>query len=219
MKANQAPEKGTGWHRHEAAFHIVVMLKGLAKFMYEDQDTLVNAGDCVHQRPGIVHFLYDYSPDMEYLEIVGPAGFTTIDMTSPASTPEPATVAGGCAGGIGVGGSSVATRGRHQVGGVALRSRRRDRTARSELHVEFGDFVRLGAGGGEPLMHFRHGHDGVAVAPAGRIKRHVVGEKACDDRRERGIGHAAALAEQERAAIGRETLGQISKMRSMSGSL
>jgi len=92
VKANEAPEQGTGWHRHEARFHIVYMLKGWAKFMYEGEETLVAAGDCVHQRPGIVHFLFDYSPDMEYLEVVGPADFTTIDMPAPApaAVPEPA---------------------------------------------------------------------------------------------------------------------------------
>jgi quercetin dioxygenase-like cupin family protein len=84
-----APEKGTGWHRHEADFHIVLMLKGWARFMYEDQETLVSAGDCVHQRPGIVHFLFDYSPDMEYLEVVGPASFASIDMPAPAEVPDP----------------------------------------------------------------------------------------------------------------------------------
>ena len=78
--AHNAPEKGTGWHRHEAEFHIVIMLRGWARFMYEDQDTLVSAGDCVHQRPGVRHYLFDYSPDMEYLEIVGPADFKTIDV-------------------------------------------------------------------------------------------------------------------------------------------
>jgi len=80
VKANMAPEKGTGWHRHEADFQIVLMTKGWAKFMYEDKITLVEAGDCVHQRPGIVHYLFDYSPDMEYLEIVSPADFKSIDM-------------------------------------------------------------------------------------------------------------------------------------------
>ncbi|MBX9903077.1 MAG: cupin domain-containing protein [Burkholderiales bacterium] len=89
VRANKAPEKGTGWHRHEAQFHIVIMLKGWAKFMYEDKETLVSAGDCVHQRPGIVHYLFDYSPDMEYLEIVGPADFTSIDMPAPAAVPAP----------------------------------------------------------------------------------------------------------------------------------
>ena len=42
------------------------MVKGWAKFMYEDKVTLVEAGDVVHQRPGIRHYLFDYSPDMEY---------------------------------------------------------------------------------------------------------------------------------------------------------
>ena len=32
---------------------------------------------------GIVHYLYDYSPDMEYLEVVGPVDFTSIDATGP----------------------------------------------------------------------------------------------------------------------------------------
>ena len=89
VRANNAPEKGTGWHRHEADFHIVIMTKGWAKFMYEDKETLVSAGDCVHMRPGIVHYLFDYSPDMEYLEIVGPADFKTIDMPGPAPVPAP----------------------------------------------------------------------------------------------------------------------------------
>ncbi len=89
VKANMAPEKGTGWHRHEASFHIVYMTKGWAKFMYGDQETLVEAGDCVHQRPGVVHYLFDYSPDMEYLEIVSPADFGTVDMPAPAPVPAP----------------------------------------------------------------------------------------------------------------------------------
>lgn len=90
VRANEAPEKGTGWHRHEAEFHIVIMLKGWARFMYEDRETLVSAGDCVHQRPGIVHYLFDYSPDMEYLEVVGPADFTTVDVDNgPCAVPAP----------------------------------------------------------------------------------------------------------------------------------
>ncbi len=89
VRANQAPEKGTGWHRHEAEFHIVIMLKGWARFMYGEQETLVEAGDCVHQAPGIPHFLFDYSPDMEYLEIVSPADFKSIDIEGPGAVPEP----------------------------------------------------------------------------------------------------------------------------------
>lgn len=88
VRANQAPEKGTGWHVHEAQFHMVYMLKGWARFMYEDRETLVEAGDCVHQRPGICHYLFDYSQDMEYLEVVGPAAFTSIEKEGPCAVPE-----------------------------------------------------------------------------------------------------------------------------------
>jgi quercetin dioxygenase-like cupin family protein len=89
VKANQAPEKGTGWQRHEAQFQIVFMTKGWAKFMYGDQETVVEAGDRVHQRPGIVHYLADSSPDMAYWEIVGPANFKSIDMPAPCEVPAP----------------------------------------------------------------------------------------------------------------------------------
>jgi quercetin dioxygenase-like cupin family protein len=86
-KANKQPEQGTGWHIHVADFQIVYMLKGWAKFMYEDKETLVQAGDCIHQRPGIVHYLFDYSEDMEYLEIVGPADFGSVDAEAPCAVP------------------------------------------------------------------------------------------------------------------------------------
>ena len=87
VKANLPPQDGTGWHHHVADFHIVIMLKGWARFMYGDQETLVAAGDCVHQRPGIVHYLFDYSPDMEYLEIAAPADFKTIEEACPCTVP------------------------------------------------------------------------------------------------------------------------------------
>lgn len=89
VKANMAPETGTGWHRHEADFQIVIMTKGWARFMYENQETLVQAGDVVHQRPGIRHFLFDYSPDMEYLEIVSPANFKSVEVESVCAVPAP----------------------------------------------------------------------------------------------------------------------------------
>jgi quercetin dioxygenase-like cupin family protein len=89
VKANLPPEEGTGWHYHVAEFQIVLMTKGWAKFMYEDKETLVKAGDCIHQRPGIVHYLFDYSPDMEYLEIVGPADFQSVEVEGPCPVPAP----------------------------------------------------------------------------------------------------------------------------------
>lgn len=87
VKANLPPEHGTGWHKHIAEFQIVIMMKGWARLMYEGKETLVAAGDCVHQRPGITHYLFDYSPDMEYLEIVGPADFGTVEVEGPCEVP------------------------------------------------------------------------------------------------------------------------------------
>ena len=88
VKANKPPVDGTGWHYHIADFQIVIMNKGWAKFMYEDKVTLVEAGDVVHQMPGITHYLFDYSPDMEYLEIVGPADFGSVPVSvGPAEVP------------------------------------------------------------------------------------------------------------------------------------
>jgi quercetin dioxygenase-like cupin family protein len=89
VRANAQPEAGTGWHVHGAQFHVVYMLKGWARFMYEDQLTLVSAGDCVHQQPGIRHFLFDYSIDMEYLEVVGPADFSSLAVEGPCAVPAP----------------------------------------------------------------------------------------------------------------------------------
>lgn len=87
VKANLPPEDGTGWHQHVADFQIVIMLKGWARFMYGDKVTLVSEGDCVHQKPGLTHYLFDYSPDMEYLEIVSPADFGTVDVDGPCEVP------------------------------------------------------------------------------------------------------------------------------------
>lgn len=95
VKAQNPPDGGTGWHYHIADFQIVIMLKGWARFMYEDKVTLVSAGDCVHQRPGIRHYLFDYSPDMEYLEIVGPADFGSVPVEGPSGVTVPSPTSWG----------------------------------------------------------------------------------------------------------------------------
>lgn len=83
VRAKSAPVDGTGWHTHQLEFHIVYMIKGWAKFMYDGNVTLVEAGDTVHQQPGLKHFLFDYSPDMEYMEIASPGNFGTKGCTPP----------------------------------------------------------------------------------------------------------------------------------------
>ena len=75
---------GTGVHFHTADNHVVYMVRGWARFDYDGIDTLVEAGDCVHQRPGIIHNLYDWSDDMEFMEIIVPADFDTTQIAPPA---------------------------------------------------------------------------------------------------------------------------------------
>lgn len=84
------PEDGTGWHRHDCDFQIVIMTKGC--FKHEDKPTLVQPGDVVHQLHRIVHYLFDYSPDLECLEIVSPADFKTVDMPPGTDKVPPVTL-------------------------------------------------------------------------------------------------------------------------------
>ena len=82
---------GAGADRTGAASDDVILKVPVGtQILAEDRETLVAAGDCVHQRPGIVHYLFDYSPDMEYLEVVGPADFNTVDVEGPCAVPTPA---------------------------------------------------------------------------------------------------------------------------------
>ena len=78
---------GTGVHFHTADIHVVYMLRGWARFDYDGTDTLVETGDCVHQRPGIVHSLHDWSDDMEFMEVIMPGDFMTTEITAPAKAP------------------------------------------------------------------------------------------------------------------------------------
>ncbi len=65
-------------HTHALEFQMVYILKGWARFWYEGQgEFLLEAGDCVHQPPGICHAQSDQSDDLEILEITFPASFET----------------------------------------------------------------------------------------------------------------------------------------------
>ena len=89
MKANTAPESGTGWHRHEAHFQIVIMVKGWARFKYATRKRWSRPATWCTSAPGISHCLFDCSPDMEYLEIVSPADFKSIDVEPVCPIPAP----------------------------------------------------------------------------------------------------------------------------------
>ena len=65
-------------HLHRTSFQMVYVLKGWITFDYEGQgEVRLEAGDCVHQPPGIRHRELGHSDDLELLEIVMPGDFTT----------------------------------------------------------------------------------------------------------------------------------------------
>lgn len=65
-------------HLHRTSFQMVYVLKGWISFHYEGQgEVRLEAGDCVHQPPGIRHRELGHSDDLELLEIVMPGDFTT----------------------------------------------------------------------------------------------------------------------------------------------
>ena len=65
-------------HRHDTEFQLVYVLKGWIEFEYEGQGAVrLAAGSCVYQPPGIRHRELGHSEDVEMLEVVLPAGFTT----------------------------------------------------------------------------------------------------------------------------------------------
>jgi len=81
VHAARPSDGGTDLHFPGLAFHIVYVRQGWLKFNYDGQgETLVEAGDCVYEPPGIKHELFDWSADMEFIEFIGPADFTTTEV-------------------------------------------------------------------------------------------------------------------------------------------
>jgi len=78
IRARPGGEGHTGRHFHELDLQLVYILKGWITFDYEGVgEVRLEAGDCVHQPPGIRHSEIDHSDDLELLEVTLPAEFTT----------------------------------------------------------------------------------------------------------------------------------------------
>ena len=68
-------------HRHGVTFQLVYVLKGWIEFEYEGQGAIrLEPGSCVHQPPGIRHRELGHSDDVELLEIVMPAEYSTVEV-------------------------------------------------------------------------------------------------------------------------------------------
>lgn len=80
IRAVPGRESAAGWHTHDLDFQMVYVTKGWVVFEYEGEgEHVLRAGSCVLQPPGIRHREVRHSDDLELIEIVSPANFTTMD--------------------------------------------------------------------------------------------------------------------------------------------
>src|SRR5437773_876213 len=70
-------------HLHRTTFQLVYVLKGWIEFEYEAEGIVrLDADSCVYQPPSIRHREIAHSDDLEMLEVVMPAGFSTEEVSS-----------------------------------------------------------------------------------------------------------------------------------------
>ncbi len=84
IRAVPGRESPGTWHSHDLDFQMVYVLRGWVMFEYEGQgETILRAGSCALQPPGIRHREIRHSDDMELIEIISPAEFETRDEVAP----------------------------------------------------------------------------------------------------------------------------------------
>ena len=77
------PAEVSKLHFHDVDFQMVYVLKGWIKTYMEGQgETLMKQGSSWTQPPRIKHMILDYSDDVELLEVILPAEFKTVELTT-----------------------------------------------------------------------------------------------------------------------------------------
>ena len=83
IRAAAGNEFSSQAHLHTTTFQMVYVLKGWIEFDYEGQGIVrLEAGSCVYQPPEIRHREVGHSSDVEMLEIVMPADFSTVQVAA-----------------------------------------------------------------------------------------------------------------------------------------
>jgi len=81
IRAVPGMESPGTWHTHDLNFQMVYVTQGWVVFEYEGQgEHTLRVGSCVLQPPGIRHREVRHSDDMELIEIISPADFTTTNV-------------------------------------------------------------------------------------------------------------------------------------------
>src|SRR5262245_59098902 len=77
------PEEVSKLHYHDVEFQMVYVLKGWVKtYMEGVGETMFQVGSAWTQPPKIRHLIMDYSDDVELLEVILPAEFKTVELTT-----------------------------------------------------------------------------------------------------------------------------------------
>jgi mannose-6-phosphate isomerase-like protein (cupin superfamily) len=77
------PAEVSKLHYHDVEFQMVYVLKGWVKTYLEGHgETLMKEGSAWTQPPRIKHLIMDYSDDVELLEVILPAEFKTVELTT-----------------------------------------------------------------------------------------------------------------------------------------
>ena len=77
------PAEVSKLHFHDVEFQMVYVLKGWVKTYIEGQgETLMKQGSAWTQPPRIKHMILDDSDDVELLEVILPAEFKTVELTT-----------------------------------------------------------------------------------------------------------------------------------------
>ncbi|WP_375413466.1 cupin domain-containing protein [uncultured Bradyrhizobium sp.] len=77
------PAEVSKLHFHDIEFQMVYVLKGWVKTYLEGQgETLMKEGSCWTQPPRVKHLILDYSDRCELLEIILPAEFKTVELST-----------------------------------------------------------------------------------------------------------------------------------------
>ncbi|MEO9819712.1 MAG: cupin domain-containing protein [Paracoccaceae bacterium] len=83
IRAVPGMESPGTWHTHDLDFQMVYVTKGWVVFEYEGEgEHVLREGSCVLQPPGIEHREVRHSDDMELIEIIAPADFTTEEVSA-----------------------------------------------------------------------------------------------------------------------------------------
>ena len=77
------PQEVAKLHTHDVEFQMVYVLKGWVKSYLEGVgETLMKQGSAWTQPPRIHHMILDYSDDVELLEVILPADFKTVELST-----------------------------------------------------------------------------------------------------------------------------------------